>query len=177
MAADIQLATIFRRESMLINDDSLVSLYHEGYQDRVHKILYDHIESIVTWRVIPWARMLIFAILFGLPAALCFIPGEEEFNYLGLILLSFSLITELYYLYCGKTVVRINKIGEIKEFEIIARPGKVRNFIAGSRINIENFQRQAAMRAEAELNERADADRERIQNLSGESLSTTKPTT
>lgn len=121
-------ASIFRRDVFMALDDCLVLLEYDAYRDRVRRIYYDGVESVAAWQRWPLGRMLLFALLFGIPAFLIMLSGLEHSHAIGGALLTVMFFIELYYLWCGKTFFQVVRYGEPYRFETIARPGKVQKF-------------------------------------------------
>lgn len=157
MPGDLTAASWFRRQCILVGGDALVLLESSsGSKDRMRKILFDRVESIVTWKTIPWGRMALFALLLGLPGFLLLGAGEVP-AIVGYILCGICLFVEARYLYDRKTTLRIRRAGEDRDIVVIVRPGKLDHVLGRVRDRIEATQAQAMRRAEEREAERVEA--------------------
>jgi len=154
MAADLTIAGWTRRQSVLLMDDHVVVLENEGYTDRVHRIFFDGIRSLVIWKTWPWGRMLLFACLTGVPGYLLF-TLDEVGQVIGGIFLAVFAIVELRYLLYRKTTIRLQDGPRSRDFVVITRPGKIRETVDRLRTRIEAVQEQEIRRAAEREAERA----------------------
>jgi len=128
MGIDYRDANWFNRQTGLLMDDCLVLLEQEYTKDRVRRVLFDRVESVVSWRRFPWGRGLVFGLFFGLPAL--FILSEEPVvQVIGVVFLLLFLAAEARYLHCGLTRIRITRAGHDTTISVIMRPGKLRRFL------------------------------------------------
>jgi hypothetical protein len=145
VAVDLVGATLTRRQSLLVDDDALVVLESIGSRDRVRRVLYDRVASVVVWRALPWVRMLLVAVLAGLPGmGMLTLEGGE---YVGWPLLIFTIIALGRYLYSGKTFIRMRRGRADMTLTTIARPGKVEKALERLCRHIERAQGDAIRRA------------------------------
>ncbi|MFP4055239.1 MAG: hypothetical protein ACLF0G_00040 [Candidatus Brocadiia bacterium] len=147
MAADLAGARPLRRESLLVEGDCLIVLEHSGGgRDRLRRILFDRVESLLVWRTLPWVRMLGVALLLGVPAA-PFLLVPEAPAAVGWVILGCLLVAEGRYVYDRKTHIRVCRAGVARDFATVTRPGKVRRVIGTLRANIDAAQAEAHRRA------------------------------
>jgi len=146
MSTDLRLATVFRRESILLSDDGLIFLDHQGHRDRVHKLLFDRVDGVLVWKTYPWIRMLIIALIFGIPIVLLLISDPEDTVVVNIILAAVMLMLELRYVILRKTFIRVNRDGVSEDLFVIEMPGKIRTFVSRLRINIATAQRREEKR-------------------------------
>jgi len=149
MAVDLKSAGLVRVESFVIRDDCLVILERETTSDRMRKMFFDRVESVVVWRAFPWRRALIGGVLTALPAA-GFAAGAatarvdwEILAFFAIFFAAVFLIMELRYLIDFKTHIRITRDGATKEIVVIVGPGKVRRFVRRLCGNIRAVQEAA----------------------------------
>ena len=149
MAADMKSAGLVRVESFIIRDDCLVMLERETTSDRMRRIFFDRVESVVVWRAFPWGRALISGALTALPAA-GFAAGAanarmdwEILAFFAILFAAAFLFLELRYLIDFKTHIRITRDGATKDIVVIVRTGKVRRFVRRLRGNIRTVQEAA----------------------------------
>ena len=167
MGADLTASTWFRRESVVLMDDSLVILETEYRKDRMRKILFDQVSDVTVWREFPLGRTLLFIAVLGLPAAIIvgsyWPPFHDTAAYVIVAcILGPLLIILLRYFICGKTFIRIGYSGNVREFTFIARPGRMRKFLARLVANIQMAQQEAIRRVEARDAERQSEERSRL---------------
>ncbi|MBI4584425.1 MAG: hypothetical protein HY717_10425 [Planctomycetes bacterium] len=154
MGVDLKIQRWFHRESLVLWDDCLIQLEHEMIQDRVRRIFYEQVESVVAWKVAPWAQIVIVLILLGLPGLLILLFNEIPAYVIGGIILALAAILLLRYLLYRKTLIRIRRAGEVKDFAAIASPARINRFLRRLRAGIDQAQgeakaRQAAREAES----------------------------
>jgi hypothetical protein len=144
---DLRLPSLLRKRSFVIMDDHLVLLAHQHMKDRVQRISFDRIDSILIWSVIPWVRMLIWAVLFGLPALGIFLINDPVATVIAIVLLTCLTLIELYYLLRRKTSIRITRAGVHTTVCAVVSRRKVRRFAANIAPRIRQTQRLAEQRA------------------------------
>jgi hypothetical protein len=141
MAVDLATHTLFQRQSLVLDTDSLVKLEHEWSRDRLRKILFDRVDHLVVWRVIPWVRVLLATLIFGLPGFLMMLLASDPVpTVVGAILLVIALVIDARYLYCRKTTLRIVRAGKTEDITGICRPAKVRRLVQAMVRNIHTVQ-------------------------------------
>jgi hypothetical protein len=139
---------MFRRQSLVLDVDCLIKLEHEWLEwskNRVRKVMFDRVEQIVVWRVVPWVRVLVVALVFGLPGLLLMlltdIPG---LTVLGAALILVALVVDAWFLYCRKTTIRIIRAGKTEDITSISRPARVQRLVQAMVRNIHTVQAVAA---------------------------------
>lgn len=140
MGVDLKSNSFFKRISIVLMDDSLVTLEHERTQDRSRRIMFDRIESVVVWRSIPWVRIVLIGLLIVLPAASILFIGRLTSTIIGTMFLAFGLAVILWYFYCRHTILRIMRAGQAHDISGIYRPGRFRPFRDRLISNIRNSQ-------------------------------------
>ena len=128
MSVDLRTNSAFARVSLLVMPDCLVKLEHGRTEDRVRKFMFDAIGTVVIWRKVPWARVLVCALLLAAPGVALLFVRETAVVVIGGVLLVFGVALCLWYLYCGSTTVRVVRNGEPYDITGIFRPGRVRKF-------------------------------------------------
>lgn len=147
MSADLKIVDVLTRQSLLVEPTCLVVLEHQTLSDRMRRVLFDRVESVTVWRGVLWGRVILILLLM-LPAALLLLIDDPVARGIALTVLLCTGLALLYYLWCGKTRIRIVRDGEERAFTAIAPPGRVRRF----RDKLEAAIRadQARARAEAQ---------------------------
>jgi hypothetical protein len=121
-------------------DDSLVILESDRTADRMRKILFDRVEGVLLWKRLPWGRMLLVTLLIAGPSiAVFWAPGDEALV-IGGIGLSLAMLLLARYLWYGKSTLRLVRAGEVKDFTVIMRPGKLRKKVAAICQGVEETQ-------------------------------------
>jgi hypothetical protein len=147
MAADLKFTGIAHRSSIVLLDDHLVVLKHGSTRDRVRRVVYDRIDSVLSWRSLPWVRMVLFGVLFGISGLLMLAAAEPFANVLGAILLSTTTLIEVRYLYMGKTTLRITRADKHYDFTGVVSPRKVASCLS----RLDRDIRLAQQRAEEKI--------------------------
>ncbi|MDH5639262.1 MAG: hypothetical protein OEZ04_12315, partial [Nitrospinota bacterium] len=118
MAADLTIPGTTGRKSFLLMDDALVMLEHGGMRDRVTKILYEHIETILVWKKMPWIKIILTAVFLG-GLALLFLreaeKGNEAFRTSAEILAAALIVAEAVIIIMKTTYLRIIHEGAVFE--------------------------------------------------------------
>jgi hypothetical protein len=154
MAVDLVGTSWLRKLSVLVMDDCLVLLESVGQRDRIRRVLFERLESLVVWKTLPWVRMLLAAVLLGAVAA-SLISFGDGVAIAGQVILGVLVLIEGKYLYDRKTRIRIRYAGEDRDIVVILRPGKLRRVLDRLRANAEATQEQAIQRAEEREADRA----------------------
>ncbi|MDH5638042.1 MAG: hypothetical protein OEZ04_06085 [Nitrospinota bacterium] len=144
MPVDLRVHSLASRKSLLVMEDSLVMLEHSQFSDRIHKILYESIESIIVWKKLPWLKMTLTALALGGFAYIPFIGTGSLANndtriYL-LIVLGVFVALETILLIRKKVFIRINHSGLALDLAFSAFPWKVSNFVDKVRTQAEKRQ-------------------------------------
>ena len=77
MAVDLRSRSSFERFSIIVMDDAVVKLEHTYGDDRMKRIMFASMESLVIWRKIAWVYLILFALLVLLPGILLMIFNDE----------------------------------------------------------------------------------------------------
>jgi hypothetical protein len=128
MSVDLRNASTFGRISLLVMDDCLIKLEHGYTRDRVRRLMYDAIESVIIWRRVPGVRITVCVVLFLLPGMGLLFANSTVAIVIGIFLLALALGLISWYIYAGKTIIRIVRIGKTDDVIGIFRPGRVRRF-------------------------------------------------
>ncbi|GJM24080.1 MAG: hypothetical protein DHS20C16_04950 [Phycisphaerae bacterium] len=140
MAADLRIRGSFASASVLLFDDHLVQLEHSHTSDRVRRIRYDRVESVVHWRVIPVGRTVLFGLLLGLPGLGMSLSSEPVFQGLGIFFVALMIFVVGRYLYLKRSNIRITRAGRDFTISGIVSPKKIRRLIERLEINIRKVQ-------------------------------------
>lgn len=159
MGADLTTSSWVRNESVVLTEDSLIILEQESRQDRMRKILFDQVASMVVWKRFPLGRSLGFVALLGAPAATITLTvassnpydrsAQTDWRIAAVCMLGLLLLILLRYIICGKTFIRIGYSGNVRELAFVARPGRMGKFLDRLVANIRKAQQEAILRAEA----------------------------
>jgi hypothetical protein len=133
VAVDFKEESLMHQVAVVIDDDALIMLERDGNRDRVRKILYDRVQSVLIWRKFPWLRAIIIGV-FLLLLTLSFMPLAINSRNLAakipfVLCLITLLVVELRYLYYKRTYLQIFRAGESKLFKLIISPGKVKSIV------------------------------------------------
>jgi hypothetical protein len=145
MSADLKCNTTLRRTSLVILDDCLVMLEHELTRDRVRKVMFDRVESVLIWAKVPWLRIVLLFVLLGLPALGILLIHEPVSTAIALVLLAFVVGMNAGYAYCGHTTIRIVRAGQTYEISGIFRRGPLTRFRARLLGGIRRVQQNLAV--------------------------------
>ncbi len=129
MPADLTTAGFFQRHSVVLRDDHLVMLEHRSTQDRVRRIPFDRVETVVWWWTLPWGRMAIYGFLFG-GLGLVLLALRHPIAYtIGGSVIGVATVVIGRYIYMGKTTIQITRAGSEYVIQAIASPKKIRRLI------------------------------------------------
>jgi hypothetical protein len=130
MGVDLTFASFAQRRSLVLLDDQLVELQHAMTHDRVRRIHFDRLESVLAWRRIPRFRLLVVFAVLGVPGVLLIAVGDPGTIGAGVFLLVVMLLVTLYYVYHGRTTIRLTRAGQNYEYAGVIRRGRVLSFLA-----------------------------------------------
>jgi hypothetical protein len=151
MGADLRNNTSFARISLVLLDDCLVKLEHARTQDRIRRYMFEAIESVVIWRRVPLIRILVCTCLLLLPGVAILFIGETFATVSGILLILLGGGLVLWYLFNGKTTIRIVRAGKTDEIVGIFGRGKVRSFRERLVLGIQRAQQNALARGAVEM--------------------------
>jgi len=143
MAADLTFAGFVRRSSIVLLDDHLVLLEHSATRDRVRRIPYDRVESVLSWRRLPWARLILIGLLFVASGLMMFTIGDLVGKGLLAIPLVVTALIVARYLYMGVTKIRITRADKHYDFSGILSPRKVARCLSRLDESIRRAQQHA----------------------------------
>ncbi len=153
MAVDLRFGVILNRRSLVLYDDHVVVLEHGVTRDRVRRIAYDRIQSVLSWRGLPWGRMLFFAALFGAPGLLLLTVGATPHTVIGLTLLVCTALIEARYLTMRLTRIRITRADKHYDFKGVVSRRKVARCLQRLDEDIRQAQHHAEERALEQMGE------------------------
>jgi hypothetical protein len=140
MAVDLAAHGLFQRASVVLDPDCLIKLEHSSTRDRLRKVMFDRVDHIIVWRVVPWVRVLLALLLIGVPGSLLLLVGDPVATAFAMIVILIALGVVSWYLYCRKTTIRIVRAGKIGDIRGIYRPRKVRRVVQAMVNNIRVVQ-------------------------------------
>lgn len=157
MAVDLKFAGYMQRYSLVLLDDQLVELQHSMTRDRVRRIHFDRIDSVVVWRRMARGRLLLVFVLLGLPAILLLSSGFTVALFSGALLLAIAALLGLHYLYAGRSTIRVVRAGRTYEYSGVIRRARLGRFVSRLERGIRSVQAPAQSGDEVSATERADA--------------------
>lgn len=128
MSVDLRSTSMFAKVSILLMDDCLIKLEHGRTEDRMRRVMYDTIQHVVIWRAIPWVRIVLCAVGFGLPGIALMFVGRNPGVAIGIVLLAIAVGLIARYFYCRVTTIRIVRDGKPQDITGLFSPRKVRKF-------------------------------------------------
>ena len=137
------IANAMRRRSLLVESDQLIILDHGATKDRLRRIPFHRVETVMHWRVAPWGRMFVFFLLLGLPAVLFAMAGGVVPTAFAIFFLVILVTVLAYYLYYRKTTLRIDHGADHYVVTGVTSPRKFRRFIAILKLRIRAAQADA----------------------------------
>ena len=143
MAVDLKLRNSFGNVSIILMDDHLVELEHSYTSDRVRRVRYDRVESVVRWRVLPLGRMSIVGLLVAVPGLLMLLSSDQVLVTTGTILLTIAALIEAMYVYMGKTHISIMRAGREFKMAGVVWPPKVNRLLNRMEADIRRTQEEA----------------------------------
>lgn len=134
----------FSNKRIVIEDDALGFYEQQFGSDRVRRVLFDRIDSVVYWRRFPWLRAVLFCVLIGLPGAVLAGVGiynsESISTIIGGVVLLFWLLIFLRYLWYGRSTIMVTRDGKSKGFETVVSPRRRKKFLRELDEAIEQYQ-------------------------------------
>jgi hypothetical protein len=127
MSADLTYSGWMTRGSLVLQDDALVVLEHQVIRDRVKRIKYDRVSTLLIWREFPVGRAVLFLVLFGLPGISSLTTGGGGIV-TGSILLAVLAIIEIRYALYQKTHILIQRGERTYRYSGIFSRKKVNRF-------------------------------------------------
>ena len=139
-----------RRQFLEVEAHQLLLLQPEWGSDRVRRILYDRVETLVTWRTIPWDRLIVSSIVLLIPALLLLLVGGfPETRATGGVLAVIGLSLVGWYLTARRTHFAISRAGETYRFSTITVRRRVQRFLTAVTSAIATVQQGAESQPEA----------------------------
>jgi hypothetical protein len=141
MGADLKNNSLFQRVSVLIQPDCLVKLEHQMSKDRIRKSMFSRVAQVAVWRQIPWVRIAVATVFLCLPGLLILSLVEMTgLKIMGFVIFAIGGCVDGFYVFCGKTTIRIVSPGKTEDITGIFSPGKVRRLVARMVTNIRTTQ-------------------------------------
>lgn len=133
MPADLTINSLSKQRSLLIEPESLVILQREGTRDRVRRIRFDRVESVVVWKSVAWVAAVFTSLLPLIVAVILISIGTSEnepgVSATGAGFLALAIILAAAVLMRGKTHIRIRRAGVNRDFACIKSQKKLRIFL------------------------------------------------
>lgn len=127
----LKCRSLFGGNTLVVDDDALVVLEADLASDRMRRLLYNRIESITTWRRIPWTGCIVGALL-GLAGLVVAIMGARDSfmstEIIGLVVLAGGLLVLGKYAWYKRTHIAVTRDGQTKRFSGIISPAVRRRF-------------------------------------------------
>jgi len=144
MAADLEARGLFQRRELMLDDDALLDLENGFGSDRIRRILFERIQTVVAWtnvlagRLVLSFMLLIVGVLFLIPL---FQGDANPIIVLGVIFIILGLIFVLRYLMVQRYNLLIRMIdGTEHKIAALGRPVKFRRFVKRLTDSISAFQ-------------------------------------
>ncbi len=144
MPADLTSAGLFHREAFLIDDDCLVVLEAGFSSDRVRRIGYDRVESVVVWSQMAGGRQFFGIVM----AAFGFVMGLSELVVGWFVAVVGAAIFARFAL-CRKYTIRITRAGRRKDICCTRHPAPLHRFVERLCAAIDAAQNHAIAKAES----------------------------
>ncbi len=140
MPADLTTAQMFRRSSVVLQNNHLVLLEHHSMQDRMRRVNFDGVESILRWRTRPWVRIVLVLLTIGGGGLGLLMANEDVLASIGAILIGVAAFILTFYFYRGKTTIIISRRGKEYVIKGIVSPKKVDQLMAQMEASIRQVQ-------------------------------------
>ncbi len=129
MATKLRQVGWFRRQTIEVEPHQLLLLQPEWGSDRVRRVLFDRVSTLVVWRVMPWDRIIVVLILLGVPTTLLLSLGSDDVTLtIGGIFLGIALLL-VRYVVVRRTHFAVARADTMYRFNTIAGSGKVDRFV------------------------------------------------
>lgn len=123
----------FGSRRVLIEKNCLGYYEHQFGSDRVRRMLFDRLESVVVWRRFPWDRAAIFTIVLGLPALVLTVAGvymnEPGLWGFGAVVLCLWALVFGRFVWYGRSTILVHRDGKSKRIHVIVSPRKLTRFL------------------------------------------------
>lgn len=139
MPVDFATRSLFNKQSGIIDDECLIMLEREGARDRVWRIQFDRVQSLVVWRTIPWWWSIPIGIILVTSVLLLFV-SEPVANGIGLGILVTVLLLGSWLVYCKNTHMAFHRDGTVVRITFMVRPSKQKRIVQRIRENIARTQ-------------------------------------
>ena len=144
--ADLKIAGLVNRMSLIVADEALVILEHSSTKDRVIKILYENIESIIVWKKTSWVSMILAMVILGgaayIPLSAYRTLKDESMLWIAIFLGVLLVALELVMVIRKKYYLRINHGGEAFNVAAPIFPWQIRKFIGSVKEKTEAAQKE-----------------------------------
>ncbi len=144
MAVDFTMRSLFSSRSAIIDDACLILLERAGSRDRVRRIQFDRVQSLIVWRSIPWFNVIFTAIPFFVGTILMLVD-EAVARSIGLVICLTMALIELWWFYCKKTMLVFVVDGAPTKLSFVNRPAKRDRIVQRIRTNIAQTQARLAL--------------------------------
>ena len=149
----------------MLLDTQLVVAEHHTTRDRVRRIGFDRVSSLLTWRRPPLGSMGATTLVLGGIAMMFLFSGLEEFTVIAAVLFALAALILLVLAYRGKTHILITRAGQDVELVGIVPRRRLRAFLVDLQQNIERTQAEAEADALARQEENAAASSNRLEEI------------
>ncbi|MBX9653231.1 hypothetical protein K2Y11_06375 [bacterium] len=152
MAADLSAYGLFQRRELLLDDDALLDLENGFGSDRVRRVLFERVQTVIAWTnvLVGWLVFAIISLTIGIVFLIPFFQGQDSpVVPFGFIFAPIGLVFTLRYLLVQRYHLLIRMIdGTEHRIDAIAMPGKFRRFVRRLTDSISAFQASESARRE-----------------------------
>ncbi len=143
MPADLKQSGLSGRSSLLIAEDCLFVLRHGISDDRIHRLMFDKVESLATFKGPAWDRIVFGMVVVAL-AALWGFHEPEAFAAGPIIVGMLGAVVALYGVFRRRTIVQIYRDGRPYRFNMVAGSARVERFERKFSAAVDSWQKNLA---------------------------------
>jgi hypothetical protein len=144
MAADLSAYGLFQRRELLLDDDALLDLENGFGSDRVRRVLFERVQTVIAWTnvLVGWLVFAIISLTIGIVFLIPFVQGQDSpVVPFGFIFAPIGLVFTLRYLFVQRYHLLIRMIdGTEHRIVAIAMPRKFHRFVRRLTESISAFQ-------------------------------------
>jgi hypothetical protein len=137
MPVDLKCRGLFSRETVLLEADQLVILEHNLFSDRIRRLGFDRVQQVAASRRVPWASVLMLALVVLLPASILLLiaantgAGIGRFYTMifGAALFVVGGGTLVWQLICRESRIFVTRAGQTRQLRTITPPARVQRFL------------------------------------------------
>ena len=143
MPVDAHFSQFTKKISAIVDDDNLVILEHDYTRDKVRRIQFDRVESLVTWRRYPLLHVLLSTLFFGGIGIALLVVQDSVANGIAAFMFSILAMLLFYYTTRQRSHIRIVRGGKTFQYAGFNSRRKFERFLEKLSVAISRTQVEA----------------------------------